>query len=247
MRLNWTNNRKSKQTKTAIIRKYSRRVWMWRIASFVKAWSVLHCCAALSGWLTALISCCLYCKSKWSKYLNMKYCKVGNGHFEQWLFTENYSTEFSSGRLFDLWMSTCVKKHLLCFQKYYFHINKTIIILHFMFYWLCLPGPKVKHTDYSCCFCTDVNTTTLCFPQNRGGNNSQKLTASFFLSLSVQEPLLPMFYFPSPLTVWFRAVHWQSTDSTDRKSIQSHPSRRSLGSYLDISAARGGGRTQVSL
>lgn len=216
MRLNWINNKKSK-TKTAIIRKYSRRVWVWRIASFVKVWSVLHCSAALSGWLTALISSFLYCKSKWSKYLKMKFCKVGNGHFEQWVFTENYSTEFNSGKLFDLLMSTCVKKHLLCFQKYYFHINKTIINLHFMLYWLCLPGPKVKHIYYSCWFCTDMNT--LCFTHKQRRKQLPE-TAGFLFPIFVRSAASPtrvLFSFPpnrlvqgGPLTIhWF---NWQKVD-----------------------------------
>lgn len=70
--------------------------------------------------------------------------------------------------------------------------------------------------------------------------------SSFFSSLClVEASSCSVLFFP--LTVSFKAVRWQSTDSTDRKSIRSHPSRRSLSSYLDILTAQGGGRTQVCL
>lgn len=66
----------------------------------------------------------------------------------------------------------------------------------------------------------------------------------FFPLFFLASCLVEAFYF-FPLTVSFIAVLWQSTDSTDRKSIQSHPSRRYLSSYLHISTAPGVGRTQV--
>lgn len=68
---------------------------------------------------------------------------------------------------------------------------------------------------------------------------------SFFCLCLVEASSCSVLFFP--LTISVKAVRQQSTDSTDRKSIQSHPSLRSLSSYLDISPARGGGRTQVCL
>lgn len=70
------------------------------------------------------------------------------------------------------------------------------------------------------------------------------LSFSFYLSLADASSLSVLFF---PPLISFKADRRQSTDSTDRKSIQSHPSWRSLNSYLDISAARGGGWTLVSL
>lgn len=61
---------------------------------------------------------------------------------------------------------------------------------------------------------------------------SRQLPAIFFLSC--RRVLLSCFIYLFSLTVSLKAVRWQSTDPTDRKSIQSHPSRRSLSSYLDI-------------
>lgn len=66
-------------------------------------------------------------------------------------------------------------------------------------------------------------------------NNFQELIFSFFACLGLVQASSC-----SVLCVPLKAVCWQSTDSTDRKSIQSHLSRRSLNSYLDISTARGG-------
>lgn len=118
---------------------------------------------------------------------------------------------------------SCVKKHLLCFQKYYFHINKTIIILIIiilMFCWLCLPGPKVKNTDYSCWFCTDVNMTTLCFPHKQRRKQLPE-TDGFLFPLFVRSGASPtrvLFSFPpnrlvqgGPLKIhWF---NWQKVDT----------------------------------
>lgn len=99
-----------------------------------------------------------------------------------------------------------------------------------------------------CCRLTDFMTTHH-LPRLFAHSRQQLPGIDFFPLFSplclVEASSCSVLFFP--LTVSFKAVRWQSTDSTDRKSIQSHPSRRSLSSYLDILTARGGGRTQVCL
>lgn len=99
---------------------------------------------------------------------------------------------------------------------------------------------EVQRTNNSLWFSTEVSTTSVLqahaqhdhTPPSPPVSPQQTTTPRdwFFSSLFsrlclVEASSCSVLFFP--LTVSLKAVRWQSTDSTDRKSIQSHPSRHS--------------------